>query len=342
MSFWEIIHNTISIPSISVLYIGIGSGLGTYKHEQISEQNNQQYPCFLEHFPEHQVILLIDPNLEYPLKLEKIMEDSGSKLIQESEIKQMSENNDEKIIFRYLKNDKMSVFAINDDFSYEEQEYMNPDQKIQTNENLTNLICMIESSLGKIKPNKVIMQDYTGRDTAKIYSSLFNIIDSDLMMKHVIFDVTQLESGCFINIQRNMISYDSENNFIQERLLPLTKITKSPLFNQTLKRRVQKLIYPVSWAVSQIETNGKIPEPNYGNNYEVDFKILSQVYDLEYNEFNFNLDYKKNKLEHLVQLMLQDILEARECQKSEIEHARNILKNRSDFINFVAVLTFEE
>lgn len=340
MSHWEIIFNTISIPSTSILYIGIGTAQGHYS--KITEQNNQQYPCFLEHFPEHKVILLIDPGLEFPLKLEKFMEDAGTKLVEEQVIKQISDKNEEKVIFRYLKNNKMSVFAINDSFEYEENKYMNDKQKIKTNENLANLIHMIELSLGKVRPNKIILQDYTGHDSANVYSSLCNIIDSELMMKHVLFDVTQLESGCFIDFQHDMISYDSDNNFIQERLQPLTKITKSSKFEKILKKRIDKLIYPVSWAVNQIKSNGKIPEEKYGHNFESDFRYLSQVYGLEYNELNFDLDYKKNKLEQLTQLMLQDIVEARECQKSELEFIKENLKNRSVFINFVSILKFED
>ena len=48
MDHWQRIFNYLSLPTTTTLYIGVGTSMSHYA--EVTEQNNQQYPCFLNNF----------------------------------------------------------------------------------------------------------------------------------------------------------------------------------------------------------------------------------------------------------------------------------------------------
>ena len=71
---WNYILNSINTINPDLIYIAIGCSMISYDH--IISDNNQQYPNFINNFNK-KIIILIDPCLEYPLAIQKILNKLG-------------------------------------------------------------------------------------------------------------------------------------------------------------------------------------------------------------------------------------------------------------------------
>ena len=153
---WDKISNTASNPTTSLVYLGIGSSMESYR--EITTTNNQQYPCFLDKFEGNKVIVLFDTYLETPLKIEEYFGGKGDPLDMVDSL--FGVNN--SFCYREFTNHSstVKVFAVNDYFNFEHTNYLDGEEKKRYNDSvdmtLTNMINLIGICLGK---HKIIPED---------------------------------------------------------------------------------------------------------------------------------------------------------------------------------------
>jgi hypothetical protein len=310
---WIDIFNEIIYKNVDVIYIAIGSSLKYYNN--IVSKNNQQYPCFLEKFKK-KLIILIDPELEKPLKIQEHFDDL--------EIIDLGN-------LRIFKNESLIIYAINEVFYYDFSNLYSLNEK--KNENYSIIINLIKIILETKK--KLIFQDYTGNDTTNFYCDLINIFDKTKLLKYVNFDVTQEDSGCFINISENMIKYDSDNNFIQEKFLKLVDIKTSEKFNKTFKKRIDLLNYEIIGSYTKSLNQNIIEFINIQN-----IRNMCVVYDFDsrFIDIKTNIQLVTNKLKELMVLIITDIVNSLEYESELITYLTNLISNKNEFINMTCLL----
>lgn len=318
-SAWINIIN--DIQNVDVIYMAIGCSMGHYK--EITQTNNQQYPCFLDKFKK-KLIILVDPILETPLKIQEQITDLN-------EIK----TND----YRILKNDSLIIYAINKSFYYVGTYYNGYDNsKIKNSDteseiNFRYLLQIIQFVLDmKIK---FIFQDYSGTDPTNFYFELMKIFDSDELLKYVTFDVTQKDAGCFIDINPNIIKYDSDDNFIQEKFLPLEKINKLDTFRDILKLRIDLLNYQLLW------TYNKSLDTNEWKPFDTDkIMFLCVIYNFDTRFLDYNVELIKaiDCIRDLMIIIIKDIVKSLCCEEELVTYLINNISNRTDFVNMTSML----
>ena len=296
MDFWTNIFDKIAIPSVKIVYIAIGCCMENYT--EITKTNNQQYPCFLNKFDRKKVIILIDPFLEKDLKIQEPL---------------ILVNNENKNI-RFFENDNLFVFAINQSFNYEF-------------ENDIAIICkIIEICFNKINKAKIILQDYTGRDTTMFYTSLFNIFNKKELLNNVLFDVTQNNGGCLIELFETMAPTDALDNFIQYKYLPLHEIHDYPQLDVLIKFRIDNLCYPLVYYYTDM--------PEFNKFHIEQIKLLSIIYSIDHDDNN--LIFFKN----IIFAIIQDIVQLRKLNSMDHKYLLDNIHNRSIFNQTMSILKF--
>lgn len=310
---WDTIIKDIN-KDIDVIYIAIGCSMDSYF--ELTQSNNQQCPCFLDKFKK-KLIVLIDPCLETPLMVQKQITNLNH--VQYGE-------------HRILKNDSLIVHAINKSFYYPPN---NPFDNIskESDINFTNLLKIIELVLElKIK---MIFQDYTGSDLTNFYCELMKIFDSDELVKYVTCDVTQKDGGCFIDICPDIIKYDSDDNFIQEKFLPLIKINRFDTFRDILKRRIDLLNYQLLWTYNKsIDTNEWKPFDTHK------IMVLCTIYnyDTRFLDYNVDLLYAIDAIRELMVIIIKDVVDSLNCEKELVYYLVSNLTSRNEFVNMTSML----
>ncbi len=350
MNHWERIFDYLSLPTTSTLYLGVGTCMGHYS--EITEQNNQQYPCFLNKFEGSHLVILVDPHMEANLKLFSYFQKQNDPLVLVNQTSwENSQDSECAGIFwndlirsqypgsiipkvREFTNSRGKFFIINDCFYPEANKHMNPAQLAKTEESIGIIYQLITIGLGKVNPSKIIYQDYTGFDTTCFYSSLFGIFGRDQILSHVCFDVTQNDGGCFIEINPNMIQLDNTGNFFQEKYELLTKITNSPNYMKILKTRIDNLTYPTVWNYIKLQESIE-----YEQVFTNRAQWLAGTYGLE-----LDFTYKPKLIEQyfiLIKTVIQDIVRSRDIDNSFSDYLISNLHNRSEFISTMGILKFE-
>jgi hypothetical protein len=326
---WSNIFDAAAQGSISVVYIGIGSAMGSYV--ELNSSNNQQSPCFLKKIPGRKVIILIDPVLEMPLRTEEWYQNIGNPLVLVD-----SETKGDKIYFREYQYDSVTIFAINDMFNFSHDNYNHDEESErynrQVDENISKIINLIEICLGKQRKTKLILQNYTGASTVNFYNSLLSIFDKEDLLSNVIFDVTGQDPGCFWEITDEYPILNDDGNFIQMNYLSLRMMKGTPHFKQNLVKRVNCLVYPVT---SNFIILSKDPSFELA---EMDKLVnMFSIYSVEFNDFNKYREYVLSKLMELIRIMLDDILSSSGSNLS-IDFFLELMFNRNEFINTMAKL----
>ena len=346
MSIWEPIFNKLSESKTSLVYFAIGSALGY--HQQITEANNQQYPCFLDKFAGSKVVILIDPELEYPLKVESYFSDKGQPLITNKTLEFGCSNdlpeskhdcnnvNKSPYVYRHLSNSEIDIYALNISFNFQHYQWTTLTEAQQIDHDIALMINMLSICLGKVKKTKVILQDYTGRDVNHFYVSLFNTFDKKELLANVLFDVTQKDGGCFIDLKPSMAQTDSDGNFTQERYSKLSEHVRSPFYDQILRTRIDVLNYPLSYHYFKLSES---PLYDFDNPERLD--IWFAIYNMRWESSNKDPEYRKNKFGQLIKVMIDDIVESRQCETELKEYLVQNVCNRSTFINTLSILKFE-
>lgn len=318
---WNNIYDAIIQSENNIIYMAIGCAMGRY-HE-ITENNNQQYPCFLNKFDSKKVIILIDPELETPLKCEPIFNEELTVI-----------NNNTNI--RLLTNSENTIFAINDMFYYELNPYMTEDIKTKTLSNIQILHLIINTCLESNK--KLIFQDFTGLDTINFYLDLFNYYDKDQLLNNIMFDFTQENSGCTVDINYDCVKLNNKGYFIQEKFMTLKDLyyTESKLLNKIIKKRIDNLNYPILWIYNKMLIGEELRVFSFHEFTQI--KLLCSIYDI-----NYELLIKNNNIElykNLIIKLLQDILFAKECEDLYNFFLENI-SNLSIFQKKLSLLKFD-
>jgi hypothetical protein len=326
---WSDIFDAVAQGSTAVVYIGIGPAMGSYN--ELKSTNNQQFPCFLNKLPGNKVVILIDPALESPLKTEQLFHEIGDSLVLVN-----SETKGDIIYFRELQNESVTIFGINDMFNFYHNHYNHDEESEEYNRKVDNAIWnvvnLIEICLGKPRRTKVILQNYTGAQTVRFYNSLLSMFDKDEMLKHVIFDVTGQDPGCFWEITNEFPILDQDGNFVQSNYMALQMMKHTPCFKPNLVRRIDYLVYPVT---SNYVILSKDPSFELaGMDRIMDMCI---IYSVEFNEYNKYRQYLLSKLMELIQIMLDDILNITGSDLS-IDFLLELMFNRNEFINTMAKL----
>ena len=289
------IINEITIFKPDIIYLAVGCAMGNYSI--INPNNNQQYPLFLEPFiNKKKLIILIDPHLETPLKLE----------YQINLFETESVN-----YFRVLQNDNLIVFAIKKLFYFYHYD-KNTLDKIFLNKIISY---SIENKI------KTFVQDYTGIYIKHAY--LEYLEDNSDIKKYVIFDVTQDHSGCFVDFSKVSIYYDSEDNFIQPYLLTLVEIKK--LSFDTFKIHLNKRIDWVNFRIfRQIRMINKEIKEDIKDTIDVEniLKNLKNIYD------NITLEITINNLENTINIVVSDIIKALKLDETLLTNIKTNMINK--------------
>lgn len=351
MNHWQRIFDNLSLPTTTTLYIGVGSCMGHYA--ELTEQNNQQYPCFLNNFPGSHLVVLIDPCMESNLKLCNYWEQQGQPL---NLVHQTNWDNtaDTQCVGRYWSdgiknqypgsvipkcrqyvNSRGTFFVINDCFHPELNRHMNKEQIEKVTESFSVLCNLISMSLGKVNPSKIIYQDYTGTDTTNCYSNLFEVFGRETILPHVCFDVTQQDGGCFIELRPDMIQLDESGNFIQEKYESLTKFPHSQKYLPILKSRIDALTYPTIWNYIKLKESASF-EQVFVNRVQ----NLAVLYGLEFNPSAKN-DTLLYQYLCIIKTVIRDIVRSRDIDDSFADYLLENLENRTMFINTISVLKFD-
>jgi hypothetical protein len=328
MSIWNNIFNDITDPTINLVYMSIGCSMEDSCYDELTEENNQQYPCFLNNFTGNKLIILIDPYLETNLKIEKYFIQKGNPLISINTIL------DDKLIVRVFKNDKVTVYALNEPINYISNQLFNQEDSPDAYK-IYNIINMC---LDKINKCKFILQDFSGNDTSQFYSNLLKIFDRNDILNHVNMDVTQDYGGCRFKLTHDLVSLDEHGNFIQEKFMELSKIKDSKIFNTILKYRIDMFLYPIGFYYSKLIES---PEYELDNVYLHKISLIAIIYDIEYNPNNKDPKYIIPKLLALIDILLKDIINAKELGNTYYDHILNIIDNRKLLYETIKVLKLE-
>ena len=288
------IFDKTTIFKPDIIYLAVGCAMGNYSI--INPNNNQQYPLFLEPFTnKKKLIILIDPQLETPLKLE-----SQINLIETDSVN----------YFRVLQTDNLIVFAIKKLFYFYHYD-KNTLDKIFLNKIISY---SIENKI------KTFVQDYTGIYIKHAY--LEYLEDNSDIKKYVIFDVTQDYSGCFVDFSKVVIYYDSEDNFIQPYFLTLVEIKK--LSFDTFKIHLNKRIDWVNFRIfRQIRMINKEIKEDIKDTIDVEniLKNLKNIYD------NITLEITINNLENTINIVVSDIIIALELDETLLTNIKTNMIN---------------
>jgi hypothetical protein len=344
MNHWQRIFDYLSLPTTSILYIGVGSSMGHYA--EITEKNNQQYPCFLKNFGGSHLVVLIDPFMEADLKLFSYFDQLGEPLtlVNQTNMKSSGLLSDsikksfpDSVVpyVREFDNPKRKFFVINDSFYPEVNHHMDKTQSNKASESISILYQLVSIALGKIKPTKIIYQDYTGTDTTNSYSNLFEIFGRDVVLSNICFDVTQNDGGCFIELNPDMVQLDSQGNFIQEKYENLTKFRNSPNYLKILRNRIDILAYPTVWNYIKLKENASF-EQVFVNRV----KILAILYDLDFDPL---LSHERLSYQYLciIKTVTRDIVRSRDIDDTYADFLLENLENRTAFSNALSILKFE-
>jgi hypothetical protein len=279
-----------------IIYLAVGCFMGYYK--DITPANNQQNPLFLQPFADKKrMYIFFDPILESPLKLESQME------LVETDIGED---------YRVLENDTMVVFAIKKPYYF----YTNSTSSIEMQTicgfNKILLATIIMYTIEEKK--KLFVQDYTGFDINSAYSEFYEVFPKEKMFKHVIFDITQNDGGCFVDFSKYNVYYDSSGDFIQLKFLTLSEMKKldEGMFKASFHKRIGWLNYHISRQIRII--NKEIEGTKYDVLHVEDIlKNLSNTYSI-------TNDVSIENLENVITFIIIDITESLELPREILQY----------------------
>ena len=327
MLVWNEIYNEINNLSINLVCMFIGCSMVNYN--ELTEENNQQYPCFLNKFTGNKLIILIDPYLESNLKIEQYFIEKGDPLILINNV--LNENTPH---IRVFKNNKVIVYALNISINYIKFPWNHNEETPDSNKIYT----IINMCLNKINKTKFILQDFSGNDTTYFYSNLLKTFNRCDILNYINLDITQNEGGCFIKITPDIITLDENENFIQEKFIELSKIKKSELFNKIFKFRIDNLLYSITFYYNKLSESPDY-ELDIMNLYKI--SLIAIIYNIDFDENSKDISYIISKLLFLIDVMLKDIIYAKELDCDFYDYIINIIHDRRQLYETLKILKFE-
>jgi hypothetical protein len=273
------------------IYIGIGCSLGHYTKDSI--QTNQQYPNYFDNIISHEskkVVILIDPLLEKPLKLEEFVD---LDLVLEDKN------------FRILNNSNLVVFAINDYFYFKES---------SDNQNCSHFLMNIINYVLS-RNARLFVEDFSGTSISEFFDNYEEIFGEDFSKK-VLFDITQGEGNCFPDFTKYKLYFDDSNNLVQLKRLKVCEIKKynSEYFKKKCLERLETITNDFERQYRVI--NGIIPELSINTTrFEFKFRELCKIY-------NFTPFISIDNIIKLSYIIIKDILDAFELSKDILDILR--------------------
>jgi hypothetical protein len=311
---FPIISQEIANNDYSLVYIAVGSAMG---QQSINNNNNQQFPPFIRKVVGKKLVILIDPVLELNLAIQQYLNENHDPLniVLNEYVRGIGGLSSGK---RVLKNDNVTVIAINDRFNYDEE--------------CSPLLEMIITTyLPKVVKPKVVLQDFIGIDTTPYYVALFNKFSKTELLKNVIFDVTQKHGSCSPNLSESMLSFDADTNIIQEKYMPLSDITQSPMYQYFIQERIKSIVYPVNINYINIINN-------YGSfvpRDEQKMLMLFYTYGIYIDTSITSYDYVISKYVNLIFAMIQDIIIAKGLPDLFYDEILNVVHDRDRFMRLM-------
>jgi hypothetical protein len=285
-----------------IIYFAVGCSMKHYKDCDISSNNNQQNPSFLQKFKDSKIVyIFVDPELENPLKLE-------------SQIT-LNESYSSEDCYRILKNDNIIVFTINNPFYFYDKKDKISDiyTTFKINQSfITSLILYCTEN-----KKKLIVQDYTGIDINNSYLDFYDFFPTIKLDKYIIFDITQNNGGCFIDFDNTTVYYDTDGNFIQPNLLTLSKLKEldNNIFKVILIKRINWINYYISRQIRII-------------NKEIEdcLKNLAIIHGI-------TTEFSIENLENTIMFVMLDIIEAFDLSTDILIHISNNNYNQKIICN---------
>lgn len=324
--YWNYVFKYIN--QVNHIYFAVGCAMPQYQFSDdaksdyrfnITEKNNQQYPCFMNKFVGKKMIVLIDTDLEFTCKNNNV--DTDRELVIEqyfARINQPLQRIVHNEILRVLGNNEVIVFAHKSKFYYEEDPYMPKHNVEKFREVFAKFIHLIEHCIEYNK--KIIVQDYTGRDLTHIYLRFLDTYGNTIL-NNIIFDVTQEYGGCYIELKPSHVNMDKNGNFIQEKYSKLVDFVNSERYKDIYKSRLSIVNYPLSWSIFKLNEDENYSEINFEN-----YILLFTIYDCIYDD-----KYKKESLIILVKAMLEDIIKSRGGDLSRIDEIMSKITKKQEF-----------
>jgi hypothetical protein len=344
-SYWTIIYNLASNPDTNVVYLATGCAQPRAWYEEAPEQskrgvtdeNNQQYPCFLPKLVKDgkkQLIVLFDPSMEVsPLRIENYFVSHGDPL----ELTNMVGITNTPL-FRQYTNKTTNVIVINDYFFFDSHNMMTPDELNAVNESAMYLINLITICLGKVEKTKLIVQNFCGARISYNYSNFLDMFDPEDLINNVLFDVSGIDEPCFPKFNPEMCSLDVEGNFIQSRFKLLTQLKEPNDYKTQLVYRINILTGKIMFDyINVCNKNDYIIE------YYKELKLFMQMYKVEFNSDIKDKEYIINKCYTLIGLIIHDVCVSKTCHPDEITYIISCVdsKDRSALVNCMGVLKYD-
>ena len=309
--YWNIMNN-IEDFNPYIIYFAVGCSMKYYKDCDISSNNNQQNPSFLQKFKDSKIVyIFVDPELENPLKLDTQIT--------------LTETYSSDDCYRILKNDNIIVFTINKSFYF----YDNKDKvsdiytTFKINQSfITSLILYCTEN-----KKKLIVQDYTGIDINNSYLDFYEFFPTIKLDKYVIFDITQNNGGCFIDFDNTTIYYDVDGDFIQPNFLTLSKLKEldNNIFKVILTKRINWINYYISRQLRVIKK--EIENCQYYNKYiEYILKNLAIIHGI-------TTELSIENLENTIMFVILDIIKAFDLSTDILTHILNNNYNQTIICN---------
>lgn len=308
--FKELIYETVASVNNTIIYISIGCSMEHYP--ELTFENNQQYPNFLNKFEGNKVLLLFDPNLETPLKMESLFNMNNT----------LSTNNNYNTQkCRILNNSEVTVFAFNELFYYETNQHMSNELQQDTLENIILIKNIISICLNKINKTKIIVQDFTGRDLTTFYLDLFKDFNSNDLLNNVLFDVTQNNGGCIIDMNHDYAICDIHNNFIQEKYLTLKNLytMHSTLLTKIINIRINYLNNSILWIYKKLLIGENFKDDMYIHMQYTQIKLLAYIYNINYDDLIENNNDSVKLYLLLIKIIIKDIIYAKQLDNDTYE-----------------------
>lgn len=300
------------------IHLAVGCSMQSYEEGDISSNNNQQNPFFLERFGEKKIVsIFFDPELENPLKLD-------------TQIKLIETYSSDDCCYRILKNDNIIVFAIKKSFNFYCNKHEVPDTNTTFGINQSFLVSLILHCTTNKK--KLFVQDYTGEIINNAYLDLCDIFPTTELIKYVMFDITQNNGGCFIDFSKTLVHYDSEDNFIQPKFLTLSKLKEidKNMFKVILIKRIDWISHYISRQIRII--NKEIENCQYYNK-EIEY-ILKSLAIIHSNTTEISLE----NLENTIMFVILDIIEAFDLSPDILTHILNNNYNQKIICNTLSFI----
>jgi len=295
-----------------IIYFAVGCSMKHYKDCDISSNNNQQNPSFLQKFKDSKIVyIFVDPELENPLKLETQIT--------------LTESYSSENCYRTLKNDNNIVFTINKSFYFydEKDKVSDIHTTFKINQSfITSLILYCTEN-----KKKLIVQDYTGIDINNSYLDFYDFFPTIKLDKYVIFDITQNNGGCFIDFDNTTIYYDADGDFIQPNFLTLSKLKEldNNIFKVILTKRINWINYYISRQLRVIKK--EIEDCQYYNKHiEYILKNLAIIHGI-------TTEFSIENLENTIMFVILDIIKAFDLSMDILTHIVNNNYNQKIICN---------